>query len=125
METACHLVHLKRLLEKEDSGEENMSNSVGTHFINNLDTRKTLGFSGDGCIRYADGTSGDEGMPMILQASGDHSAGIEPPLLIFKDKDSNYPLKSPADIDCTAPEECMDQTLMLHWLGKPKVKKHC
>ena len=64
-----------------------MSNLDETHFMINMDNGKTLWFSGDQKIGYADVTSGGEGMTMVVRLSGGPCARIEEPFMIFKNKD--------------------------------------
>ena len=61
---------MKHGFESGDFDENNMSNLDETHFIINMDNRKTLGFSRDKKIRYTDVTSGGEGITMVVGLIG-------------------------------------------------------
>lgn len=58
---------------------------------------------------------------MLVRLSGGKDARIEPPLLIFKDKDRTYPIRGvpdtvPGVAYRTAPKVWMDQSIMGEWL---------
>lgn len=103
-----------------------MSNADETHFIVSMDNGKTLGFCGDEQVKYANVTSGDEKMTMLVCLSGGPHAIIELTLKIFKNKDQNYLIKGvPDNIPGIAyrmdPKGWMDNTVMKQWIRKPRV----
>lgn len=125
-EVARHLGRMKQGFENGDVDENNISNADETHFIFNMDNGKTLGFCGDEEVRYADVTSGGEGMTMLVRLSGGPCAKIEPPLMIFKNRDRNYPIRGTPDnvpgvSYRTGPKGWMDTTIMKDWLQEPRV----
>lgn len=48
-------------------------------------------------LRYADVTSGGEEMTILVRLSGGPSAIIEPPLIIFTNKNRIYPIRGVPD----------------------------
>lgn len=44
-----------------------MESADETHFLINMDKGRTLGFHGDERVKYADVTSGGEGMTMMIR----------------------------------------------------------
>ena len=77
--------------------EDNVENADETHFVFNQDDGKTLGFRGDCEVKYADVTSGGEGMTMMVRITGGNLSLISNPFMIFKNKDSNYPIRGVSD----------------------------
>ncbi|RLN44471.1 hypothetical protein BBJ28_00018722, partial [Nothophytophthora sp. Chile5] len=68
-EVACHLGELKWGFESGTLDENTMENIDETHFVIDFDNGKTLGFSGEKKIKYADVVSGGEGMTMVVRIS--------------------------------------------------------
>lgn len=127
-EVARHLGKMKKGFESGEYDENHMSNADETHFIINMDNGKTMGFCGDKEVKYADVTSGGEGMTMLIRLSGGRKARIEPPLMIFKNKTRSYPIRGvPDDVPGVAyrsgPRGWMDTTIMKEWLREPRVIK--
>ena len=128
MEVARHLGHLKHGFHSGDLDENDMSNADETHFMVNMDNGKTLGFSGDQSVRYADVTSAGEGMTMLARLSGGPFARIELPLMIFKSQNRSYPIRCvPDDVRGiayrTGPKGWTDTTIMQEWLKETRVIK--
>ena len=128
MEVARHLCLLKHGFDSGYLDKNDMSNAEETHSMVNMDNGKTLGFSGDHSVRYADFTSAGEGMTMLVRLSGGPSARIEPPLMIFKNQNQSYPISCvPDDVPGiayrTGPKGWMDTTIMQEWLKEPNVMK--
>jgi len=63
-----------------------------THFIVNMDNRRTLGLRGDDCIKYADVLSGGLGMTMVVRVSGGSNDTIHSPFMIFQNGKYSYPI---------------------------------
>lgn len=61
-------------------------------FTINMDDGKTLGFSGDETVRYADVTSSGEGMTMLVGIIDRPNPSIGPPLMILKNRGRYYPI---------------------------------
>lgn len=100
-----------------------MSNADETHFFVNMDNGKTLGFCRDEQVKYAYMTSGRERITMLFCLSDRPHAIIKPPLMIFRKKYLNYPIKGFLDnILGTAhragPTEWMDGKVMKQWTCK-------
>ena len=64
--------------------EEDIENADETHFVVNMDNGRTFGFTGDVEVRYADVTSGGEGMTMMVRISGGKDAKLENPFMVLK-----------------------------------------
>lgn len=63
---------------------------------------------------------------MVVRLSGGLSDHIEPPLLIFKNKNRNYPIRKVANLNNrvtykTRPKRWIDVTVMPQWLAERKV----
>lgn len=93
-----------------------------------MDNGKTLGFSDDEEVRYADVTSGGEGIIMLVRVTGGRYAIISPPLMIFKNKDRSYPIRNVSDnipgvAYRTGPKRWMDPKIMESWLDEHRTVK--
>ncbi|OWZ21184.1 hypothetical protein PHMEG_0004301 [Phytophthora megakarya] len=62
---AFHLGELRQGFADGSLDEDAIENIDETHFVVDFDNGKTLGFSGEKHIKYADVVSGGEGMPMV------------------------------------------------------------
>lgn len=125
-EIAAHLGRLKKGFQCGDLREEDISNADETHFVINMDNGKTLGVCGDQEVRYADVTSAGEGMTLVVRLSGGPAARIEPPLIIFMNKNRSYPIRGvmdniPGVAYRTGPKGWMDSINMIEWLREPRV----
>ena len=74
--------------------ENYVENMDETHFVFNMDSGKTLGFIGNKTVKYADVSSGGEGMTMVVRISGGLEAKLEKTMMIFKNMERNYPIKT-------------------------------
>ena len=119
---AYHLgeVHRAFLGGMDENTIENMDE---THFVINVDDGSTLGFKGDTEVKYADVSSGGEGMTMCVRISGGVNARLEKTMMIFKNVDSRYPMKTlPLDSVpenmCyrTGPKGWMDRRVFREWI---------
>lgn len=93
-----------------------------------MDDGKTLGLSGDSEVRYADVTSEGVGMNILLRLSGGKKAQIEPPLIVFTNKDRSYPIRGVEDIVPgvpyrSGPKGCMDAQIMHEWFTDRRLIK--
>lgn len=75
---------MKRELKYGELDEDNIENLDETNFIINFDNGESLDFRGDLCVKYADITSADEGMNVLVRISGGRKLYYENPFLIFK-----------------------------------------
>lgn len=123
---ASHLGTMCGLLTSGKVDESNLENADETHFIINVDNGKTLGFSGCDDVKYADVVSGGEGFTMVVRLSGGKQARVEPPFLVFVNKNRNYPIRGTPD--CiegvayrTGPKGWMDAKIMPLWLSETRV----
>ncbi|POM60316.1 LOW QUALITY PROTEIN: hypothetical protein PHPALM_30834 [Phytophthora palmivora] len=83
------------VLQKDHS--MNVGNIDKTHFVVDFDNDKTLGFSDDETVKYADAVSGGEGMTVVVRLSGGPSVRIHSPLMIFVNSKGNYPIHGVPD----------------------------
>ena len=63
--TSRHLGKLNKSFDSGELQEDYLVNADETHFIIHFDNGKTLGIPGDTEVRYADVTSGEEGLSLI------------------------------------------------------------
>ncbi|OWY96290.1 hypothetical protein PHMEG_00033478 [Phytophthora megakarya] len=94
---AFHLGELRRGFADGSLDEDAIANIDETHFVVDFDNGKTLGFSGEKHIKYADVVSGGEGLTMVVRLSGGASAQIFPPMMIFMNAEGNYPIRGVKD----------------------------
>lgn len=85
-----------------------------------MDNGRTLGFLGDETIKYADVTSGGDGMTIIARISGGKGSLVESPFMVFKNRDRNYPIRGvndnvPGVSHCTGPKG---------WIGRRVMKEY-
>lgn len=73
---AYHLSILKRGLKWGKIYKEYVSNAVDTHFMIRMDIGSTVGFHGDGKLKFFEPVSGDEGITMMIHISGGSYANI-------------------------------------------------
>lgn len=94
IDIVSQLGRLRIGFENREFIEEGMENVDETHFLSDMSDGRTLGFTNDDKVCYADVTSGTQCMTMLLRISCGRNANIEVPLLIVKNKDRNYPICS-------------------------------
>ena len=75
-EVAFHLGTLKREFETGGIDENDLENADEIHFMFNMDYGRTLGFSGESKMNYADVVSGDDGVTMPVRLSGGGDARV-------------------------------------------------
>lgn len=92
-------VHLGTLCGMFSNGlcEDDVGNADETHFILNMDNGRTLGFACETEVRYADVVSGGEAFTMMVRLSGGVHGRIEPPFIVFMNKNRSYPIKGVPD----------------------------
>lgn len=101
--------------------EEYIENEDETHLLINMGNGKTLGFRGDQVVKKGDVKSAGEGMKMMVRLSGGRKAFVEAPSMIFKNKDSYYPISGVADnvpgaYYRTGPKGWIDRRVMKEWI---------
>lgn len=122
-EVAAHLGKMKRGFESGRLNEDTIENIDETHFVIDFDNGKTLGFAGEKSIKYADVVSGGEGMTMVVRISGGASGRIHPPMMIFQNAPSSYPIrgvpdKTPGVCYRTGPKGWMSKRVFRQYLGE-------
>ena len=125
-EIAYHLGYRTRQFRTSEIDENDVKNADETHFVIDMDNGSTLGFTGDEEVKYADVVSGGEGMNMLVRLSGGRDATIEPPFMVFKNKDRNYPMRGTADnipgvAYRTGPKGWIDTTVLPQWIRERRV----
>lgn len=124
-EVAYHLGQLAKGFREGLLDENNVENADETHFVINVDNGRTLGFSGEEDVKYADVVSGGEGMTMLVRLTGGRNGCVAAPFLVFQNKDRRYPIRGVADdIEGvsyrTGPKGWMDTVVMPQWLREPR-----
>ncbi len=66
--------------------EDLVENMDETHFVSNMDNRKTVGFKVQEEANYADVVSGGESMTLVLRLSSGVNSKFEPPFIIVMNK---------------------------------------
>ena len=94
---AFHLGELHRGFASGDIDENLIENMDETHFVVNVDNGRTLGVRGDNDVKYADVVSGGEGMTMMVPITGGAASLIQAPMIIFMNKNRNYPIMQVPD----------------------------
>lgn len=127
-DVARDLCRLKRGFESGELDQECIKNADETHFVFNMDDGRTLGFTKDQEVRYTDITSGTEVMTMRVRISVGVNGPIEPPIMIFKNKSCNYPMRNVPDNGSgvtyrKGPKGWMDSLNMIALLLEPRVIK--
>ena len=113
-EVPIHLGVMKIRFESNLVNEKDVENMDETHFVINVGNGRTLGFTVEDEISYADVVSGGEIITMVVRVSGGVNALIEIPFMIFMNKDRNYLIRgAPDDIRGVSyrsgPKGCMDR----------------
>lgn len=88
---------MKKGFDSGELDEDAMSDANETHFIVNMDNGKILGVSRDQEVKYEDVTSSEKGMTMLVRLSGGLHAVIQPPFMIFTNKDRSHPIRDVLD----------------------------
>ncbi|KAL0222107.1 hypothetical protein RCL1_001961 [Eukaryota sp. TZLM3-RCL] len=97
-QVAYHLGQMKDQFQQETIEEGMICNFDETHFVFNMDNGKTLGFTGDTEVRYADVVAGGEGLTMIVKITGGANAKVDVPMLVFMNKNSSYLIRGTPDV---------------------------
>lgn len=123
---AAHLGCVSALFDSNRMDENYVENCDETHFMINLDNGHTLGFSGEKEVKYADVVSGGEGFTMVVRLTGGRDARVAPPFMVFKNADSNYPIRNvpdtvPGVAYRTGKKGWMDRKVMCQWLSESRV----
>lgn len=120
-DVARYLGRHKKSFESGKLDEQCTSNADETHFAFNMDDGRTLRFTIDKDVRYADVTSGTEVMTMLVRMSGGIYVRIEPSFMLIKNKTRNYSMRNvPDNVPCvayrTGPKGFNDSLKMIEWL---------
>ncbi|RLN67573.1 hypothetical protein BBJ28_00024453, partial [Nothophytophthora sp. Chile5] len=89
-EVAFHLGVLKRGFASGEINEDTVENIDETHFVFDFNNGKTLGFSGEKQIKYADVVSGGEEMTMVVRISAQRPDRLGRVKTIFLDNCSGH-----------------------------------
>ena len=99
-QVSYHLSRLKVLFVDGILNENHKENMDKTHSAFNKDSYDTLGMRGVDSANYADVVVEADGFTILLRLIGGTNARLEAPFIIFKNRDSNYPVKNfPDNID--------------------------
>lgn len=107
--------------------DENLQENIDeTHFIVNMDNKRTLGFRGDQHVKYADMVLGGVGITMVVKVTGGVHGKIGIPLLIFQNAASSYPIRGvpdnvPGVCYRTAKKGFMTSELVPHYYREDRV----
>ena len=120
------LALLKKAFEQGELDQKTLSNMDETHFIIDMDDKKSLGFVGDEEVRYAKIVSGGEGMTMVVHISGGPEGKVETPMIIFQNASSNYPIRNlpdevPGVCYRTGPKGWMDKSRFAEWMEEDRI----
>ena len=124
-EVAYHLGCVKRDFDSGALNEDLVENMDETHFIVNMDDKRTLAFKGSDVIKYADVVSGGDGMTLVVRITGGSQAKIYSSMMIFQNKDRNYPIRGlqdniPGICYRTGPKGWMDRKLFAEWVAETR-----
>ena len=122
---AYHLGQIKRDFDNGILDENMVENSDETHFVVNMDNGRTLAMKGSDKVKYADVVGGGDGMTLMVRVTGGVDAKIYASLMIFSNKDRNYPIRGlpdnvPGVCYRTGPKGWMDQKVFVEWLEEER-----
>ncbi len=91
-----------------------------------LDNGRTLGFSVEEEVKYADAVTGGANTTIVVRLSGGRDARIEPPFMIFRNKDRSYRKRGTPDnirgvLYRTGPKGWIDSKVAPEWLRERRV----
>lgn len=121
---AYFLGNMARQISSGSLQDRNVENYDETHFVMSMDNSKCLDFCGDTKLRYADVTSGGEGMTIVVPISGGSEEKVENPFILFQNKQRNYPFRGvPDDVSGlryrTGQKGWIDGSVMQHIFSEP------
>jgi hypothetical protein len=96
-EIAYHLGVIAREFQWGALDENLVENADETHFVINMDNGKTLGFSGENDVKYAEVVSGGMGMTMLVRLTGGPGAIICAPFMIFQNASRSCQIRGVPD----------------------------
>ena len=122
---AFHLGKLKRSFESGDLNEGLVENADEMHFVFNMENGRIVGFRGDEKVKYSDVVSVDEGITMMVRISGGVQERINPPMLVFQNPKSSYPIRG---VEYNVPGVCyrsgrkgwMENRVFQAWMPEPR-----
>lgn len=122
---SAFLGSLKQRFETGELNENDVANMDESHFIFDMDDRRTLAVRGSTSVNYVDVVSGTEGMSMVLLLSGGPNAKLYAPFMIFKNALGSYPITGvPDDVEGvsyrTNPTAWMNREMFSKWLQEPR-----
>ena len=125
-EVAFHLGTFNREFETGAIDENYVENTDETHFTINMDNGRTLGFSGESEVKYADVFSGGEGVTMMVCLNGGRDASVQNTFMVFKISSRSYPIRGvPDDIPRISyrigPKGWMDTKIMPQWPSEKRL----
>jgi hypothetical protein len=89
---AFYMDILNRVFISREFNEDLMENMDETHFLINMDNKKTFAFREDKVIKYSNVISSGEWISMCFKISSGVSSKIQVPFFIFKNNISSYPI---------------------------------
>lgn len=109
-----------REIQSGSLNDNEIENGDETHFMMKMDDGRTLRICGDEQVKYADVLSGGDGMTMLVRITGGEKSLIANPLMILKNKDCNYPIRSVEDnvngvLYRTGTKRWIDKRVMTSW----------
>ena len=107
-------------------GRENLLFMFSTS--STIDNVRTVGFRGDEKVKYSDVVSGEQSITMMVRISSGVQARIEPPMLVFQNPNSSYPIRGvqdnvPGVCYRSGRKEWMDNRVFQAWLSEPRAIK--
>ena len=89
----------------------------------NMDNGRTLSFSGESEVKYADVVSGGEGVTIMVRLSGGRDARVQNTFMVFKNSSRSYPIRGvPDDIPGilygSGQKGWMDTKIIPQWLSE-------
>lgn len=122
---AYHLGCVKRDFDAGVLDENMVENIDETHFVVNMDNKKTIAVKGTDTVKYQDVVSGGEGMTLVVRITGGAEARVHAAMMIFQNKDGNYPIRGliddvPGTCYRTGPRGWMDKRIFAEYMGETK-----
>jgi hypothetical protein len=128
MLTTFHLGVIQCGFLSREYNKNYIENVDETHFVINIENRRTLGFRGDETVKYVDVVSGGEAMTMVVCITRGVRAAIMIPMIIFTNQMRNYPIHGVQDnvprvCYWTRPKGWMDMNYFRNFLMSHRLTK--